>query len=207
MKKLLLTVIVVGAMSCTTAWSAIDLSFGLVDNSAVLTGYVTQDMNLSTDSDWLSAQLLIVLDSGSVYHDTLFGGHFTTNPPTPDQITFQPTLEFETYLTSGENVDTSIASISGGAVDLGGQITETFDETGIVIGWSTNATDDIGDLMLARITLSDDANGTWKVRVSNLNDGPILPLGPVVNGRLVPEPATIMVLAFGALAVLGGRRG
>ena len=83
MKKLLVTAIVLAVMSTGALAS---LTWVSVDNSGALSGYVTQDMHFNTASDWLSAQLLIQLDSGSIFQDTLFGGHFTTNGPTPEQI-------------------------------------------------------------------------------------------------------------------------
>ena len=156
-----------------------------VDNAAELTGYVTQDLVLSTPTDWLSAQLRVTLsEPGGVYQDAV--GNTNPQSPNPAWLPLRPVLAFDTYVGNGvlgESVSTT------GAVDLGGPLTAVFDEDGISIAWWTSDHDDIGLLDLARLTLANDATGTWSfLATAQPAEGPMVMLeGYVVNGELVFE--------------------
>jgi hypothetical protein len=132
------------------------------DNSAVLAGYVTQDLVFETDTDWLSAQLLVTLTSGTVYQDP-FGG---TTSPNPTLFNLQPSLEFDTYVSNGV-VGEPVATVTAEDFNPGAPV--QCDEDGISLGWFTTDVDDVGSLPLARITLSDDAAGTFHFRATALS--------------------------------------
>jgi len=199
-----LIALVVVASLASTASAVITMEVVPVDNSSALTGYVTQDLVVTTDSDWLGAQMIVQPDAtGLIYQDAMGN----TNPQSPNPAFFDafPTLEFDTYVTNsvlGESVSTT------GAVDLGGPATAIFDENELSIAWYTDATDQIGTLTLARVTLADTANGTWKFLATAFPaEGPRVELldGTIVDG-VIPEPATMGILALGGLIALKRRR-
>jgi len=196
-------VVLVGLPSVAPA--EVLLSFQPVSGPGLPVGYVSQDMLIQTDADWLGSQLLVELDQGSVFQQPVAqgGGDF---PPNPAFFTAYPALEFDTFLTGGQNDPAHPpAGIAGGAVDLGGQPAARFgeDTTVVDVAWFTTTTDDIGVLNAARVTLSDDAAGTWKalVAVKSGSGGESLSFqGPIVGGQMVPEPGSLGLLAFAALA-------
>ena len=177
-----------------------------VDNSAVaeLNGYVTQDLVATTDSDWLSAQMIITLDApGGFYQDAL--GNTNPQSPNPAFFPIAASLEFDTYVANG--VLGESVSVTG-AVDLGGPANEIFDADHVSILWYTTGTEDIGVLPLARLSIADTATGTWElVATASPQGGPrAVAGGPVIDGLLVPEPATLGLVTLGGLAMLRRRR-
>jgi len=195
------------AMLASTAQAEVLLGFQPASGPGMPSGYVSQDMVIQTDTDWLGSQLLVELSRGSVFQQPLSQGG-SDFPPNPAFFTVFPALEFDTFLTGGQNDPARPpAGIAGGAVDLGGGTDSTFgeDTTGIDVAWFTTTLDDVGQLTIARITLSADAQGTWKalVAVASGSGGENLVFqGPVVDGQMVPEPGSLHLAALG-LAVLG----
>lgn len=181
------------------------LNFVEVDNSAALgTGYVTSDMTFQTAGNWLSAQLLVSLSQGSIYQNAFNSGD---GPPSAALIGLVPAAAFDTFVAPGAFDSTQTLLVPGGAVDLGGSPTKQFDTNGINMTWGPGGPKS-GNLLLGRFTLSDDANGTWKVRVGAEGDGAIFQDGLIVGGQFapVPEPAalfsTLSALAVGGLMLL-----
>jgi len=184
--------------STTAALCGPTLLFQETPNTASLAPqYLTNDMIFITSSDWLSAQLLITLSSGSIYQHS-FGGN---TPPNPALVAAFPDLAFDTFVAGGSLDITPM--IVGGAVDLGGGAAAVCNESVVNLTWATTNTNDIGNLLLGRITLSRDAQGTWAARVSNVGDGAGFYSGPIVGGAMVPEPATASMLLCAAMLALG----
>ena len=121
-----------------------------VDNSAVLTGYTTYDIVLSTEGDWRIAGMLIELDTGHIYQDAMG----TNLAPNSLMFTAYPTLEFDSYVTTNGN-PTSVVGFAG---DLGGSQLQ-FDDSRIDIVWFDVQKDDVGVFKIARVTLSNNASG------------------------------------------------
>lgn len=170
------------------AFGEITFEFQRVDNSAVteLDGYVTQDMVIHTTSDWRGAQLIVTLDApGQVYQHP-----YTTSADSPDPNVIangvpplmgpMPALAFDTYISNG-TLGTSVMTLS--PVDLGGA-DKVFNRDEISIAWFTMASDEIGDLPLARISLAETANGRWSfLATASPSGGPKIQLqGKVING-------------------------
>ena len=149
----------------------------------------------------------------NIYQDALG----TNVPPDPSQIGPNPSLEFDSYMTGGMNTVAPstpglMLVVYGGAVDLG-DTALTFSTTKIDAAWgSAETTLPSGNLMLARITLSDNAHGTFKYRIGFDNGTPYsiyMLEGVIVDGVMsVPEPSTITLLLCGlaGLALLRRRR-
>jgi len=202
----IIAVMVLLVGSTNVASAEVLLSFQPVSGPGLPAGYVSQDMVVQTDTDWLGSQLLIELEQGSVFQQPVSQGG-SDFPPNPAFFAVFPALEFDTFLTGGQNDPTSTpAGIAGGAVDLGGQAAARFgeDTTGIDVAWFTTTLDDIGLLTTARITLSDDAAGTWKALVavqSGTGGTNHVFQGPIAAGQMVPEPGTLALLALAAAAL------
>lgn len=189
-----------------------------VDNSpggAGLDNFVTNDVTISFDGRYTGSQLLVLLDQGSIYQDP--DGDIATPPFTSASV------EFDTFVaqglpTLGEiNYDQSDGDIFG-AVNLGGEHPGTFDAMLLNIAWHPSPSggflENLADLLTARITLSDDSNGSWSYLASAQGEitieDRIIQGGVIQNGQLVlpgaiPEP-TAAVLLMVALAAVGGSR-
>jgi len=156
-----------------------------VDNSSVpeLSDYVTQDIVVSTETDWLGSQLVLETDvDGDIYQHP-YGGD---GPPNPAWFELFPALEFDTYVSDGSGGNPNMSA----PVDLyGGECQKVFDDQLLQISWSTCDDDQTGDLPLARVTLADDATGDWSFLVTaSPAEGPqVLMSGTIVDGVLVPD--------------------
>ncbi len=190
-----------------------DFDVRQVDNTAggpPLNGFVTNDVSIDFSGRFGGAAILLELQSGSIFQDTLFGGD-VIRPPTQGAIGFQPSLAFDTFLAQGgPTAETSLDDISliGGAVNLGAEPAIQFDTERLNITFDTAAFRNLfdqTDFLLSRITLSEDAQGTFALYVLT-DDDPSTVGGTdqietfdVVNGRIVPEPAAgllgIVILA------------
>ena len=163
--------------------TVLSMEVELVDNSSALTGYVTQDIIIHTGTDWLSAELIVTLDAtGDVYQEPNVG---SISPQSPNPVFFSgiPELEFDTYVSNGV-LGEQVMQI--GAVDLGGPTLPVFDTDEISIAWWTTYADDLDELALARVTLADDAAGTWMFMATAYPaEGPlVLTGGKVIDGTL-----------------------
>ena len=102
----------------------------------------------------------------------------------PPFIPPQPDLAFDTYISNG--VLGAVVSTAT-ATDLNPGAAKQFDQNGISIGWYTSATDDIGSLALARITLSDNATGSFEFRTTAMPAGgtPMTASGTIFGGTML----------------------
>ncbi len=155
-----------------------------------LTGYTSNTLDASTGGNgWLYGALRVQLGEGEIYQDPLG----TNNPPDASLIGANPTLQYDSYLTGGtDSVAPSTtgpaANVFGGAVDLGGGIPMKFGTTQIDATWaSTLATNPSGELMLARVTLSNDAQGTYSALVGVANNDPVSMVGGLIADGAMQE--------------------
>lgn len=183
--------------------------------------YVTNDLSVFTESDWLSAVLIVVPDElDQILQYPMYP--YDTQPvcPTLQEIEVGnppfdpplPGLRYDTFLCNG---------VMGEAFSYtdppSGPLVFDTDELGVT--WYTADGDDLGELLLSRVTLKNTANGWWSISVtaSPAEFGPIVTVGPegqapiwgvIVDGEMhiVPEPATMALLVLGGLGVLVRRK-
>jgi PEP-CTERM motif len=165
---------------------AADIKWVEVDNSALLSGFRTFDLFIRTDEGWCCNAMLFELSKGTFFQDP-FGDISAPNPAFFDLV---PTLEFDTYLTeNGMGVN-----ILGSAGDVGGDVL-AFSTTELDVSWNTRLrpSQTTGWIQSARITISEDAEGTWDLLIAESN----LPAsgfsGTVQD--IVPEPGTLWLMA------------
>jgi len=148
-----------------------------------LADYVTQDIVVTTTTDWLSSQMILETDvDGDIYQHP-YGSWY---PPDSELIKLYPALEFDTYVSDGDGGTPN----AGTPVDLyGGECSMVFDDQLLQISWSTMDDDQTGDLHLARVTLADDATGKWSFMVTaSPAEGPcVYAEGDIVDGVIELE--------------------
>jgi len=171
-----------------------------------LDNYITNTIIFETENDWLSSQLIVTLYTGTIYQDSIGG----IASPNPLLINSFPSLEFDTYVSNGILGDA--VSAQGGAINLGGEIDMQFDELQLNVNWFSIDTTDVGILELARITLSEDAIGIYKLWTTAVKDSIYEPPDVFIveniisNGIMIPEPSVIVLLCVDGLCILSKRQ-
>jgi hypothetical protein len=173
-------------------------------------GFKTSDLAVTATTDWLAGNLIIDLDQGSINQSNLIVG---IGPPAQALIDAIPSTRWDTYVSNKAGVAGGSPASAGGAVDLGGTQAGKFDTSGIDINWFNTTSNDIGTFTIGRFTLSDDAHGTFVLRLDSLRqDAPFLFSGSIKGGEfiVVPEAGTLAMsvlgLVLGALGVARTRR-
>ncbi len=162
---------------------------------------------------YTGSQLLVNLTSGSIINETLFGASVDT-PPSAGALGFVPALAFDTYVANGALTSDGAGhvnglNVGGGAVNLGGVGTPVFnDALAISQAWNPAAgvfVLDRTNFVTAQLGLTSDANGTIRYLASANQQISIFDEFEIVNGVVVPEPATAALLGLGGLAMLRRR--
>ncbi len=175
------------------------------------TTYNVYDMIVTPTHDWSYSKLFITLSTGQFYNHALFG---SDTQPTAALIASYPDLEWDTYAAtpSGETVP------AGFPIGLQfGQNPATTDppmgNTVIRAVWFDILNTGPGTFKVARLTLSSDAAGTIagtsRNKIADNPEDDIVSfdgLYTITGGHIVPEPATLSLLALGALAAMRRRR-
>ncbi len=185
--------------------------------------YTVNRIRLDTTTDWLSAELIVLPDANGQVYEYWLNMHVLYHNPISaysSDIAYDGDLaEYDTFVTDGLLIDGSPESAftftgnHGEASDpiLGGLDYLLFGEDYIDLSYSTAASDDIGSLYLAQVTLNSAySGGTWSFRAWTAEFGEVTPAyeagGTIYNGALVPEPTTMLVMLGGSLALLRRRK-
>jgi hypothetical protein len=156
--------------------------------------YVSQDLTVNADTDWLGAQLRILLTADDKIYQNIDAG--IPNPifrgPNPANFGSLPSLRWDTYLTGSGGLSAAPPNSAGGAVDIGGTTNistgGTFTDDTVNMQWYTTSTTDIGQFTLGRFTLHNTAQGTWLLRLDSKDQtAPFYVSGDVQSGLLVPD--------------------
>ena len=171
------------------AVSAATLSVDLTQPS-ILPGYKAYGLYWDGEGtqDWTSAAIIIELASG-VFYQHPFGGD---GPPSTTLIGAFPELEFDTYFGI---IDDSSTNVGCTAQDTGGGCFGIINNTNIDGSWFNDATDNTGLVKIGNFTVSNDALGTWS----------LLSGGIQISGSIIPEPATLALLAIACPLLLRRR--
>lgn len=159
-------------------------------------------------------EMLTGLTPGSIFQDP--AGNPNGGPPNGLLLPSSDELEFDTFVTLGSVTADNPADplpllIPAGALDIGGQVTPTFNGDLLDVAWTpaagasfpNNDPGGLGELM-ARVTLFDTAAGLITLWLLDAN-GPSGAVTYDVSLRCIPEPSSLAMLVLGLLAFLRRR--
>ncbi len=175
------------------------------------TAYNVYDMMVTVDTDWTNSRLSITLTSGHFYNESLAG---TDTERDPRDYQFVPELEWDTYAATPSGFLVTATFTPGSQF---GQNPNTSDpamgNTVIAAGWFDAVNTGSGTHKIARLTISPDASGEIAGTTFDANPGSPDPrfasfdgMYTITGGHIVPEPATLSLLALGGLAVMRRKR-
>ena len=146
-------------------------------------GHTANDITVDFVPQLGALQLLIELTSGQIYQDGA-GGNV---PPSQALIGSTPSVQWDTFVSLGgftSETSDAVPGFAGGATTLGGPGTAQFDTSGINTTWFPPGGTVIGNRSsypIGRVTLSDDAVGTWRLLVTTAGG----------NGVIAPDDLAI----------------
>jgi len=179
-------------LAAVSAQADVAVDFPQIDNSSApaLSGFVTQDIRVLTTNDWTTTGMVLNLTGGSIYQDPFDNGTFHGGELAPSEtdILFAPSVEFDTYV---GQVGGASQGIGGGAGDLGGSNPYQFDTQGLDVTWfdiPNGAGGSYGLTSIGRLSLSDDAQGTLRLSLSEAKNAYVPYEFNIVDGRVQPDP-------------------
>lgn len=193
------------ALISTVAQGA--LLVNVSQNDSALAGHVVNDFTVDFDGIIRGQQMVLSLTSGAIYQDT-FGSN---TPPTDALVPAFPNVAYDSFVAMGGALasTTSPILVVGAASELDG-VAQKFDTQGIDMAWAPGTGVNLADrtgFLTARITLTNDANGSARY-FSSLADGTTTTIDlPVVNGVIgIPEPTTCILAGLALVGVAARRR-
>ena len=167
----------------------------LTDHSEPPAGHHAWDLAVSTSSDWTRARLDVDLTAGSIFNATssLADGDFEPDPQwasVPVEDGGNPDLEWDSYVTTPEG--------AGSSVFVDSQASDGITDTQFRMEWFDAIYSAPGQHRIAQLTLSDDAQGTFRATVFDSDSagsagteifGVIVNGTPIVDESHLPNPA------------------
>ena len=186
------------ALSASLSHAAASILWLEYPGGGAIPGHLTYDLYLDIDGTWCCSAMLFELSQGSFYQDPL--GDVKIHAPFLPAIS--PTVAFDTYVAEGGYQDVGVI---GGAGDVGGPPQLIFDETTLNVSWGVlGGQRSSGFFKIARITLTTNAVGTWRLATIGA-DTPYTEFSGTV-ADIVPEPGTFAAFASGGVVLACRRR-
>jgi len=160
----------------------------------------------------LSSQMRIVLTAGNIVEQGSASGNQT--PPLEELIESNPNRAFDSFISAGAFTAESgdAPTIVGKSDRLGGPggTPASFAGSGYDVLWGPavgSIPTNRPDYLASRITLTNTSNGTFYF-VQGFNNGSEWAHAagnglPIINGRIVPEPATCSLIGLALFGVIG----
>ncbi len=177
----------VAVLATATSHAAVTLNLVPVDNSSQLTGYNTLDLEFVTPKrDWQITVLFLQLTSGTIYQDPMG----SDSPPISEVVNLAPSVQFDTY------VGLPNGFVAGGAGDIEKKHGYEFSTTCLSTTFFNTDKNDIGNIPIGRITLSDDAVGTWAMYSSTYDLIYFSHTGSITQGLMAIDSETIFAQTY-----------
>ena len=201
----------------------------IVSDANSFTGYVVNEISIDVGtSEWVTAELIVLPDANGLIYQGSYSYDNPVPPFIPPTITIDPwasdqyqatidyytQLEYDSRIANGVFVQGaaesaySTLSAPAGATKHLPTVADGTDE--IRVTWYTLEITETGALDMAMVTLDDEAGGTWSFRAFDVATGSEIACvdlsGPIVDGVLLPEPATMLMLIGGGLGLVMRRR-
>ncbi len=162
------------------------LSVSIVEAPGAPAGYTAYDFIADVSTDMGPLELILDTDTlGDIYQNT------TGDDPDVGAE------EFDTYVTIGGGPNPDDTEILGGAVELGGGVSETFDTQNIDITWMptiASIATGRGVFQIARIVVDNSASGSWSLIgwQAGINDDFALTItGTIIDGEIMFFPGDV----------------
>lgn len=212
MRKFLFAALI---LASTTVANAALIGSPTVANPVVAgapAGHTVNDILIDFDGQLFGQQMVLTLSSGAIYQDA-FGSN---TAPNPALIPVFPALAADSFVTIGGTTSASSQStlVVGGSTELGMNAALKFDTAGINIAWAPSPGVVVNggtDYLIARITLSNTANGDVFLFSNASGQGTVVPAGTVTNGVIafeprIPEPTTCVLAGLALVGAAARRR-
>ena len=212
MRKLATLIALVALTSVASAAMTGDFNKNTTGSTAIsglIAGdWVVNDLVVNTTLDWTSCEITITPDANGLIYQDAMGGNA---PPLEAWVGMVASLEWDTYASGGGFSTSSSTGIAPAFTDDSNTPLDnifTADKISLVT-YYTSTTNDIGTIGLFRTTLDDSAGGSWTCNVYDAGSATIparMLGGDIVDGVMLPEPATMLMLIGGGLGVFMRRR-
>ena len=215
------------ALVALTSVASAAVTGAVTNDTASFSGYVVNEISIDTGTEeWVTSELIVVPDQA----DMVYNASYSYTLPTPpfstiivdpfasDQvqatIDYYTELEFDSRIATGVFVGgeaeasyTTLSAPAAGTKVLP-MVAAGGDE--IRVTWYTLDVVESGALDMAMVTLGTGAEtGSWSFEVYTAGSAEIpawTASGDIEDGKLIPEPASMLMLIGGGLGLLMRRR-
>ncbi|TWT43435.1 hypothetical protein [Botrimarina hoheduenensis] len=202
MRFALAALVLASAASASAGVSGVNVEY-VTPGPASLANFTSNDILIDFDTSALRGQqIFLTLTSGTIYNTP---GTGSNTPPNDAFLVIVPELAFDTFVGIGGRSTGSVASdtlVVGGAVNIPGApgaLTMTDAQT-LSVAFAPAPGNNIApadNFFVSRITLSNDANGTFTYFGTTDGSADATFEIPVINGRIgVPEPASALLIGL-----------